>query len=590
MTLAAHRSQVALEFVDAESGKVAALLGLAHSRLTPIAREILRADARLEGRGFVAVCHSSWRLDRPVAQYNDDAVRIISLVTLAWRRIRVWCTFWLGRIGMDIGQTLVPGLGCIEGDLLMVVDSPNFVSVGFCTTLPVTLLPRERYAVDPVHRTRVRLRRGFTVLEMVVVMLVISILIMLLLPAVQSSRELARRTSCANSLMQIGVATHGYSNAFGQLPMPLGGSDGSSEVGADNDGRLSFIVPLLSFLDQRVLAERIAAAGGGGMDRPGERSSLTMDGDELHGMGMEAMDDDSDGMDMEMFAEETIEVLPPDDSPVGGREPWSTYYYPWKVDVPVLRCPSDPANEQPFGATNYAACLGDGIVGSGSGPFVDVDGRLQFDALLKNQVDASMRGTFVPRTVTRLAEIKDGLAQTLMLAEISVDLGDRSIKTIAALGPGIDSLRDRPIWAFREGLVDSERPQFWGENTSLVSAGQQKPIARGGRWADGAPMFTSFHTILPPNRECTLAYDREDSAGILPPSSRHQGGVNVCFADGSVTFVTDFIDSGDLSQPTVYVGSERPPGSTSPYGVWGAMGTRASRDLASIGFAGGVAN
>lgn len=105
-------------------------------------------------------------------------------------------------------------------------------------------------------RFRQPVRTGFTLVELLVVIAIIGILVALLLPAVQSAREAARRAQCTNHLKQLGVAMHNYHSAHASFPP---GSLRDLDRGTSNfaDPRFSPHARLLPYLELQNLYDRL---------------------------------------------------------------------------------------------------------------------------------------------------------------------------------------------------------------------------------------------------------------------------------------------------------------------------------------------
>ncbi|MFG0290543.1 MAG: DUF1559 domain-containing protein [Rhodopirellula sp. JB044] len=414
--------------------------------------------------------------------------------------------------------------------------------------------------------------RGFTLVELLVVIAIIGVLVGLLLPAVQAAREAARRMSCSNNFKQLGLAVHNYHSAYNALPKHGTGSYlprwsfGGNYY--ENKSQLSMLVGLLPFLEQQAIWEQVV--------NPLANNDPSLGGPAIY----QAM----------------------------GPTPQVITYDPWVTNIPTLRCPSDPGFGLPsMGRTNYAACLGDSaycqIVGAMSHVLTSNQGYAE-------RSRSTDRGVFVPRYQTKFRDILDGLANTVMMGEIATDLGDRDTRTDAKFdGSGIfpassTTLSGNPSICLTG--TDPERPQFWATGTTNLG-GTNSGFGRGYKWASYYPLYSVITTILPPNSPvcastlraihggtasgstlqgwCTIAAaDGDQANGIYGPSSRHQGGVHVLMGDGAVKFITDSIEAGsNTAQMVSWEGVAGPPSSTpgsqSPYGLWGALGTRAAKEV-----------
>jgi prepilin-type N-terminal cleavage/methylation domain-containing protein len=103
-----------------------------------------------------------------------------------------------------------------------------------------------------------RRHRGFTLVELLVVIAIIGIIIAMLMPAIQSAREMGRRAACASNVTRLALATDGYRSAHGHYP--AGVADAKGPILSQPSGQHhNWIERLLPYLDQRVVAAKIDA-------------------------------------------------------------------------------------------------------------------------------------------------------------------------------------------------------------------------------------------------------------------------------------------------------------------------------------------
>jgi prepilin-type N-terminal cleavage/methylation domain-containing protein/prepilin-type processing-associated H-X9-DG protein len=285
-------------------------------------------------------------------------------------------------------------------------------------------------------------RSGFTLVELVVVIVVIGLLFALLLPAVQAARESSRSIQCASNLKQLALACHNYAEVHGTLPI------GIPQM-YDPDPALNFysqsqsiFVSLLAQLDQQTLYNAVNF----------KRSIFASANSTIFATGLE-----------------------------------------------VLWCPSDPSIrmevEYPFYEdplkekvrfSSYAGCTGTWYADLSEFP----------DPMNPARVD-QINGVFTANRGIGFAEITDGTSQTMLLSERA------------------------------HGMLTGDDLRYWHW------------------WADSVSMDTRFWTLFPlnPFRKIPDTPETYSSAYTSAASSFHANGAHFAFADGSVRFLKDSINS-----------------------------------------------
>jgi prepilin-type N-terminal cleavage/methylation domain-containing protein/prepilin-type processing-associated H-X9-DG protein len=233
--------------------------------------------------------------------------------------------------------------------------------------------------------------------------------------------------------------------------------------------------------------------------------------------------------------------------PAGGPPPWDSQYAPWAVQLATLLCPSDQSGivsaPSYTGHSNYRFSAGDTIA--------------------DNYQAETVRGVFGYASATRIAQIRDGTSNTIAVSErlVMFRVGD-----------------------YRQDIALNQTPTIPTSCMALrgpdgfFSAGVTTHATGwiGKRWAHGIPSYAAFTTVLPPNEpSCMSGAAALLGHGLWTVSSAHPGGVNGVFVDGSVHFINESIDAGNLAAAEV-------AGGPSPYGVWGAIGSKAGGETAAL--------
>ncbi|MBA4031347.1 MAG: prepilin-type cleavage/methylation domain-containing protein [Planctomyces sp.] len=233
----------------------------------------------------------------------------------------------------------------------------------------------------------------------------------------------------------------------------------------------------------------------------------------------------------------------------GTAVPWTTGGY-WQRDLPALMCPSDPVGGAPAGTLvgryNYMFCSGDSITSSGG------------NGSSATPIVVQSRGMFGSLVCYGVRDALDGTSNTIAMSE-GVRPTANNTRGMLSNTAGIANP------AACTALFDRATGTFPG-------GGWTGDTAWGFRWGDGAGFFNGFTTAIAPNGpSCSQNTAQSHWNGTVnTASSRHTGGTHCLMTDGAVRFVSENINTGD--QSAAWMGATA--GGPSPYGVWGALGSR----------------
>lgn len=344
---------------------------------------------------------------------------------------------------------------------------------------------------------------GFTLVELLVVIAIIGILIGLLLPAVQSAREAARRMQCSNNMKQYGLALHNY---------VIANADALPPMAETSDESFSVQARLFPYMEATQISSKI---------------------------------------DYSLPVYQTVGR--------GNLIVYNHLYEALTTNVSFLSCPSDPSAGRPcpgtlkvftdvantvsetgkFYPSSYCVCMGDACCKIGT----KVDGTL------------TTNGAFFYGSKTRLSSIVDGTSNTLFMAESAIGPGIEGNATSTYDEMNANKTRFRQyvmsLSSFNDCLLrDVDAIVALQKNSGSKTWYPSRCV----NWISGSPVYTAFDATLPPNSNAATCYYM--NYGFYGARSYHASGVNVAMTDGSVRFVSDSIDINAWRAAATIAGGE----------------------------------